>query len=61
MSPETITALKNYDSIIRNKGFDGVLLHWESGTLAEEHGGYDIEVLIRPGFTPATREGETNE
>ncbi|MFF4093821.1 hypothetical protein ACFYYY_08195 [Streptomyces sp. NPDC001834] len=57
MTHETITALKNYDWLVRNKGLDGVELHWGSDSLISGEGGYEISLLANPGFTPATRQG----
>ncbi|UXY23364.1 hypothetical protein N8I84_35180 [Streptomyces cynarae] len=57
MTEETITALKNYDWLVRNKGLDEVELHWDSDSLISGEGGYEISLLTAPGFTPATRQG----
>ena len=51
---ETITALRNYDWLVRNRGLDRVALAWDTGTLIYGDGGALIEELSRPGFTPAT-------
>ena len=57
MNDETMTALKNYDYLIRSKGIDEVSLHWESDTVIYGDGGASFEAsLLRPGFTPATRD-----
>ncbi|MEV6382591.1 hypothetical protein AB0M31_24635 [Streptomyces sp. NPDC051773] len=56
MTDETITALKNYDWLIRNKGLGDVELHWESDSLVSGDGGYEISLLTEPGFTPGTRQ-----
>ncbi|MFF7093000.1 hypothetical protein ACFY9A_11465 [Streptomyces rubradiris] len=56
MTEETITALKNYDWLVRNKGLGDVELHWESDSLVSGDGGYEISLLIEPGFTPGTLE-----
>ena len=57
MTEETITALKNYDWLVRNKGLDGVELHWDSDSIISGEGGYEISLLVDPGFTPATQQG----
>lgn len=54
MTEETITALKNYDWLVRNRSLDDVGLHWDSDTVVYGDGGADINELCRPGFTPAT-------
>ena len=52
----TVTALKNYDYLIRSKGLDDVSLDWETNTLVWGDGGSSIEEsLTAEGFTPATR------
>lgn len=56
MTEETIIALKNYDCLIRNKGFSQVELLWECDTLIWGDGGSSMDDLVRPGFTPATRD-----
>jgi hypothetical protein len=56
MTEETITALKNYDWLVRNKGLGEVELHWESDSLVSGDGGYEISQLTEPGFTPGTRQ-----
>lgn len=56
MLPETEIALRNYDSLIRSKGLDEVVLAWESRTLVWGDGGSDIDILTEPGFTPGTRD-----
>lgn len=56
MHVETIIALKNYDYLLRERGLDYASLHWDSNTLVWGDGGSEIEDLIRPGFTPATRD-----
>lgn len=48
-------ALRNYDYLIRSKGFDEITVHWESNTLIWGDGGSVLdETLLTPGFTPAT-------
>jgi hypothetical protein len=54
MPSETLTALKNYDHLIRSHGLDDVLLDWATDSLAYGDGAVLIEELARPGFTPAT-------
>ncbi|MFI6626466.1 hypothetical protein [Streptomyces sp. NPDC050528] len=56
MTEETITALKNYDWLVRNKGLGEVELHWESDSLVSGDGGYEISLLTEAGFTPGTRQ-----
>jgi len=57
MQEQTITALRNYDWLIRNTpdALEEVGLHLESDTLSVRDGGYAIQVLCEEGFTPATR------
>ena len=55
MTEETITALRNYDFLVRDRGLDDVQLAWDSDTVVYGDGGADIEILTEPGFTPATR------
>ena len=55
MTEETITALRNYDWMVRNRGLDSVQLDWDSGSLVYGDGGAGIEILTESGFTPATR------
>ncbi|MFC5802178.1 hypothetical protein [Streptomyces formicae] len=55
MTEETITALRNYDYLVRNYGLDDVELAWDSGTLVRGEGGYEMDLLTGRGFTPATR------
>lgn len=54
MTEETITALRNYDWMVRNRGLDEVQLAWDSDSLVYGEGGAAIELLTEPGFTPAT-------
>ena len=54
---ETEIALKNYDWMIRSRGLEDVLLHWDSGTIVYGDGGAVLDTLLEPGFTPATRNG----
>jgi hypothetical protein len=56
VNSETMTALRNYDWLARDRGLGDVALDWETGTLAYGHGGVLIEELARPGFTTATDE-----
>jgi len=57
ISEQTVTALKNYDYLLRSKGLDDVSLHWDINTLVWGDGGSLIdETLTVPGFTPATRD-----
>jgi hypothetical protein len=53
MTEETRIALKNYDWLLRNRGFD-VILCWENQTLIVKDGGIDIDGLLVQGLTPAT-------
>ncbi|MGB8943530.1 MAG: hypothetical protein WCD21_25365 [Streptomyces sp.] len=55
MTEETITALRNYDYLVRNYGLDDVELAWDSDTVVRGEGGYDMALLTERGFTPATR------
>lgn len=56
MQEETRIALMNYDWLVRNRG-DVVQLLWDQDTIIDsESGGADINLLIEPGYTPATRE-----
>ncbi|MFC8710635.1 hypothetical protein ACFUCQ_12005 [Streptomyces sp. NPDC057197] len=55
MTEETITALRNYDYLVRNNKLEDIALDWESDTLVRGEGGYDIGLLTERGFTPATR------
>lgn len=54
MLRETEIALRNYDYLIRSKGLDDVSLDFDSDTLVWGDGGSTVDVLIEPGFTPAT-------
>lgn len=54
LASETVTALRNYDWLVRNQQLDDIQLAWDTGTLAYGDGGALIEELARPGFTPAT-------
>lgn len=56
MQDQTITALRNYDWLIRNTrdGLEEVGLHFESDTVTVRDGGYAIQTLCQEGFTPAT-------
>ncbi|WP_406529761.1 hypothetical protein [Streptomyces sp. I8-5] len=55
MTEETITALRNYDYMVRTYGLDDVQLAWESDTVVRGDGGFDIGLLAERGLTPATR------
>lgn len=57
MHAQTITALLNYDWLIRNTrdGLTEVGLYFESDTVTVRDGGYAIQALCEEGFTPATR------
>jgi hypothetical protein len=57
LASETITALRNYDWLVRNHRLDDVVLAWDTGTLVYGDGGAQVEELTRPGFTPATGDG----
>lgn len=55
MTDETRVALMNYEHLIRVHGPAGVRMVWTTDTLlfgAEGHA--DVDMLTRPGFTPAT-------
>jgi hypothetical protein len=54
VNSETMTALRNYDWLVRDRGLDDVTLDWETETLAYGDGGVLIDTLCEPGFTPAT-------
>lgn len=54
LTSETITALRNFDWLIRDRGPDEVALAWDTDTLALGDSAVLIEELTRPGFTPAT-------
>jgi len=54
LTSETVTALRNYDWLVRDRGLDDVVLAWDTDTLVYGDGGALIEELTRPGFTPAT-------
>ncbi|BDH15987.1 hypothetical protein [Streptomyces hygroscopicus] len=55
MTEETITALKNYDWLVRNRGLGQVELDWSSDSLVMGDSGTEIALLTEPGFTPETR------
>ncbi|MFJ9662841.1 hypothetical protein ACIRPR_33440 [Streptomyces griseoflavus] len=63
MQDQTITALRNYDWLIRNTrdGLTEVGLYFESDTVTVRDGGYAIQVLCEEGFTPATRSEQPQE
>jgi hypothetical protein len=63
MQDQTITALRNYDWLIRNTrdGLEEVGLHFESDTVTVRDGGYAIQALCEAGFTPATRPEQPQE
>jgi hypothetical protein len=52
MTEETRIALRNYDWLIRNRR--EIELAWDSDTLVDHSGGYDLNLLCQEGFTPAT-------
>lgn len=54
MTEETRIALRNYDFLVRSKGLDDVEIDWDSDTIVVGDGGVLIDVLLEPGFTPAT-------
>jgi hypothetical protein len=54
LTSETVTALKNFDWLVRDRGPDEVALAWDTGSLAFGDSAVLIEELTRPGFTPAT-------
>jgi hypothetical protein len=54
LASETVTALRNYDWLVRNRRVDDIVLAWDTGTLVYGDGGALIEELARPGFTPVT-------
>lgn len=56
MDEATKIALKNYDWMVRNRGLENVGLHWDSDTIVYGDGGAVVDVLLDPGFTPATKE-----
>jgi len=55
MTEETITALRNYDYLVRTYGLDDVALAWDSDTVVRGEGGFEINQLTERGLTPATR------
>lgn len=55
MSDETRVALKNYEYLIREHGWENVSLVWDTDSVVYGDNGYaDIDMLTEPGFTPAT-------
>lgn len=55
MTEETRVALQNYEHLIRIHGASGVHMVWTTDTLLFGANGHaDIDMLTRPGFTPAT-------
>ena len=54
LTSETVTALRNYDWLVRHRGLDDVVLDWETDSLAFGDGAVLVEELTRAGLTPAT-------
>ena len=59
LTAETMTALRNYDWLVRSRGLDDVHLDWDMDTLVYGDGGALIQELTRPGFTRATEPATT--
>ena len=55
MTDETRVALKNYEHLLREYGWENVALVWHTDSVVYGSDGCsDIDMLVRPGFTPAT-------
>lgn len=54
LASETVTALKNFDWLVRDRGPGEVALAWDTGSLAFGDSAVLLEELTWPGFTPAT-------
>ncbi|ABG99407.1 hypothetical protein RHA1_ro08363 (plasmid) [Rhodococcus jostii RHA1] len=55
MTDETLVALKNYEYLILAHGCENVSLVWHTDSVVFGDDGWaDIDMLTRPGFTPAT-------
>ncbi|QSE87440.1 hypothetical protein JWS13_02100 (plasmid) [Rhodococcus pseudokoreensis] len=55
MNDETLVALKHYEYLIRDHGCEHVHLIWHTDSVVYGPDGCsDIDMLTRPGFTPAT-------
>jgi hypothetical protein len=51
--PVAGTVLANLEWLIRNR--DAIAVNLEIGMILVGDGGFDVECLSNPGFTPATR------